>query len=124
MLKPPYVSDCTPVVRVTALPSNPLAVPATGSGHLALQAPRPNPFDREAVFAFELPRAGHVRLAIVDLAGRTVATLVDAERASGPQTAVWRGLTSTGGTAGAGVYFARLSAAGETRRVRVVRLPG
>jgi hypothetical protein len=51
---------------------------------------------------FGLPRAGHVRLDLVSVAGRTVARLADADVAAG-----WHDARVPAGLA-SGVYFARL----------------
>jgi hypothetical protein len=50
-----------------------------------------------------------VRLAIYDVAGRRVATLVDRALPPGPYEAVWDGRSDRGGPAPSGVYFARLT---------------
>jgi hypothetical protein len=63
-------------------------------------------------FSFALPRAGHVRLRIVDVRGRALATLVDGDAAAGAHEATWAGAPAPG------VYFALLEAPGvkESRR--------
>ena len=76
-----------------------------------------------AAIGFELPRAGRARLRILDIGGRTVATLVDGYRADGRQAAIWQGRTGAGGTAPAGIYFARLESDGESRNVRLAGMP-
>jgi hypothetical protein len=58
--------------------------------------------------------ASHVLLAVYDLLGRRLATLVDAPQAPGNYTATWNGLTDAGQSAGAGVYFYALRI-GETQ---------
>jgi len=78
----------------------------------------PSPFNPATTFAFELPREGHVRLDVHDLAGRHVARLVDGVRAPGAQRVPWRPVDLA-----SGVYVARLQAAGSVglRRVVLVR---
>jgi hypothetical protein len=56
----------------------------------------------------------HVVLAVYDLLGRRLATLVDAPQTPGNYTATWNGRTDAGQFAGAGVYFYSLHA-GDTR---------
>jgi hypothetical protein len=58
--------------------------------------------------------ASHVLLAVYDLLGRRLATLIDAPQAPGNYTATWNGQTDTGQRVGAGVYFYSLHV-GETR---------
>lgn len=64
---------------------------------------------RKAVAALQ-----QVQLAVYDLLGRRLATLVDAPQAPGDYTTTWNGQTDTGQFAGAGVYFYVLRV-GETR---------
>lgn len=70
---------------------------------------RPNPSAERTRIGFGLPRRAHARLDVVDLAGRRVATLVDAWVEAGWQEAVWDGRDVRGGRAGSGVYFCRLT---------------
>ncbi len=90
---------------------------------LALAPPSPNPARGNVTLRFTLPVAGHASLAIFDVTGRCVATLIDGSRPAGAHESVWRGTDGAGGPVGAGLYFARLSVGGRalTRRVVVVR---
>ena len=56
---------------------------------------------------FEVPEAGHVRLTVVDILGREIATLLDGEVAAGRHEAVL-----DGGRLASGVYLVRLEAEG------------
>ncbi len=58
--------------------------------------------------------ASHVLLAVYDLLGRRMATLVDAPQTPGNYTATWNGRTDAGYFVGAGVYFYSLHV-GDTR---------
>src|SRR5512145_1538595 len=51
----------------------------------------PNPFAGSARVPFELPRASHVKLEVLDLAGRVVRTLVDGPFAPGRHSEQWKG---------------------------------
>ena len=58
----------------------------TGRGAPAvvrLEPARPNPFGVQAALSYGLPRGGRVRLAVYDVRGRRVATVVDREEAAG-----------------------------------------
>lgn len=85
---------------------------------LTLGGPAPNPVRTRATLALTLPTAGRVRIDVVDLTGRRVATLADEVRAAGASSVVFdaSGL-------GSGVYLVRLTAQGQTRTraVSVVR---
>ena len=91
---------------------------------LALSAPSPNPSRGASTIAWTQPADGAVTLAIWSAAGRRVRTLVPGDTyAAGPQTIAWDGRDDHGERVGAGVYFVRLTAAGENRQGRMVRLP-
>ncbi len=82
----------------------------------------PNPFNPQTTIAFALPAAGPARLAIYDVAGRLVRVLVDGSQAAGAQRAEWDGRDGLGQPAAAGVYLARLEAAGKADTQRLVLL--
>jgi hypothetical protein len=67
--------------------------------------------------------AGRTRLAVYDVTGRLVATLVDGVLAAGSHDAVWEGAGGAGRPAGPGLYFIRIEAGGTglTRRFVVIR---
>jgi hypothetical protein len=116
--------QCLPVQRISALEPQVAGVGgARVGGELLLEAPRPNPSRISAAIEFELPRAGRVRLLILEPSGRSVTTLLDEARPAGRHVAVWNGRTDGGHLAPAGLYFASLASEGVTRSVRLVRLP-
>jgi hypothetical protein len=85
-------------------------------------AASPNPSFERTRLAFDLPRAGHVTLAIYDVAGRRVRLLVDGMREPGRYGETWDGRVGAGAGQAAGVYFARLQVGGEARTERIVRI--
>lgn len=82
----------------------------------------PNPFNPETSIPFSLARDGRVTLAIFDVNGRLVATLLDERRAAGELIARWDGRDARGLPASSGVYFARLEANGVTDTRKLVLL--
>jgi hypothetical protein len=93
---------------------------------LALGRAAPSPF-RVAGRAttrvtYTLPHDGAVRLAVYDVAGRQVRTLVDGSRSAGRHLATWDGRRHGGAAVAPGIYFLRLEAAGEVRVGSVVTL--
>ena len=82
----------------------------------------PNPFNPATTLELELPRAGRVTLAIYDLAGRQLRTLLDDRRPAGHLSLRWDGRDDTGTVLPSGVYLARLTAADETRWRRLTLL--
>jgi len=88
--------------------------PVVLSGPLSFALRGANPIRGSATFVFNLPRPSPVALEIFDVTGRRVARLVDGVTEPGVHEVHW---TSPGT---AGVYFARLRAMGETRRIRAI----
>jgi len=77
----------------------------------------PNPAVAGARIGYALPQAAHVRLAISDLQGRTLAVLVDGVQPAGRYSARWDGAGPRGAVA-AGVYFVRFEAGGKVATQR------
>lgn len=97
----------------------PLAVGPQGS-ELALARPAPNPARSAVRFAFTLPTPGTVRLDLIDLAGRHVATLARGWYATGSHALTWDARDAGGGPAPAGIYFVRLAAGSRILTTRFV----
>ncbi len=70
----------------------------------------PNPFNPSTTISFYNEAKGHVNLAIYNLLGQRVKTLIDWEMASGPQDVLWDGTDNSGENVSSGIYFYRLSA--------------
>jgi hypothetical protein len=68
----------------------------------------PNPFGPATTIHYRVPRAMRVTLAIFDVQGRMVRTLVADRLAPGMHMAVWTGRDQAGRPVAAGIYFARL----------------
>jgi hypothetical protein len=83
---------------------------------LTLGPVQPNPMRDQARIAFGLPVGSRVRLQVLDLLGRVVATLADGELPPGRFAMDWDG-RGAGQTAPTGMYFVRLQA-GPRRLVR------
>ena len=65
----------------------------------------PNPFNPTTTIPYQIPVASRVTLAVYDVLGRRVATLVDAEQAAGRHQVGWRADRFA-----SGVYFVRMVA--------------
>ena len=85
----------------------------------ALYANYPNPFNAETQMTYALPVAGAVELAIYNVRGQRVRTLVQGVQAAGRYQIVWDGRNDTGAGLASGVYLSRLTS---TQGVRVRRL--
>ncbi len=68
----------------------------------------PNPFNPKTEIHFALAEAGAVELAIFDVAGRQVTTLLEGRREAGNHSATWNGTDDAGHSVSSGIYFARL----------------
>jgi Tol biopolymer transport system component len=96
--------------------------PRDRTGH-ALFLPRPNPFTGSTNIGFELAARTRIRLEILDLQGRRVATLVDAVLPAGRHSVPWGARLAAGESPAAGLYFCRLSAGSYRAQRRLLRLP-
>lgn len=85
--------------------------PLPSAAVLALDS-YPNPFNPQTTMRFVLPAAGRTRLVVVDLAGRAVRTLADADLPAGAHEARWDGRDDAGRAAPSGCYLARLESGG------------
>jgi hypothetical protein len=84
------------------------ATPGTAVGvvaELRLDQNYPNPFNAETSIHFSIPTAGHVDLAVYDLNGRKVDTLINGYRSAGAGEVTWNASSYS-----AGVYVYRLTA--------------
>lgn len=87
-----------------------------------LGAPHPNPFNPTVRLPFSLRATGQVRLAIVDVSGRRVAQLIDAEWPAGEHALEWNGRDDSGRSLSAGVYFVEFRAPGCAQARKLVLL--
>ena len=89
----------------------------------ALAPAEPNPFTQRTRLQFSLDREAPVRLTVVDVTGRKVATLVDERLGVGEHETWWDGRADDGALAAAGVYFYRLESgpAKTTRKLVLLR---
>ncbi len=83
----------------------------------------PNPFNSTTQIVYRLAEAAPVRLAIYNLLGQQVRTLVDEFQAAGVYQVLWDARDRQGSTVAAGVYITRLQYPGgvQTRRLLYLR---
>jgi len=81
-----------------------------------------NPFEDRARVRYALPRAGQVFLEVLDVQGRRVRVLRDERRESGWHEDLWDGRDPYGHAVASGVYFLRLSVAGEALTEKAVKI--
>ncbi len=102
---------------------DPPGVFAMSPDRLALKGSYPNPSSGAMTIAFDLADPSEVRLAVYDVMGRKVATLIEQSMQSGIHEVRWDGRTSNGQPVASGVYFYRLEAGPQVRteRITIVR---
>ncbi len=84
----------------------------------------PNPFNSQTKIPFQLSKKEHISLAIYNLRGQRLATLVDAELTPGRHLVRWSGKSDrTGKPVPSGVYFARLMVNGRVQTRKLLYLP-
>ncbi|MCP4545155.1 MAG: T9SS type A sorting domain-containing protein [bacterium] len=98
---------------------NPSALPS----RLALGGNYPNPFNPTTTITFDMPATGKVDLAIYDVTGRRVATLVQGMVEAGSHEVIWQGRDDRGVSVASGLYFSRLISGGElhTRKMLLLK---
>lgn len=94
-------------------------VPAIGADATGLSM-TPNPVRTGGRATFALERPAGVRVALFDVVGRKVATLVEGEFAAGRHEQPWSGYDHDGRRVAPGAYFLVLDSAGRRSRTRVV----
>lgn len=92
-------------VNLAQAPTAPALPKVTG-----ISAAIPNPTPQSTAISFSLASGGPMDLSVYTVNGRLVKTLVHEMRGPGEYRSTWSGLDESGQRAGAGVYFARLSA--------------
>ncbi|MFH1006491.1 MAG: DUF362 domain-containing protein [Candidatus Latescibacterota bacterium] len=115
-----YVLRKEPDVAVEE--EDPTALPSA----FTLSQNTPNPFNPSTWIPFELSRSGPVHLAIYNLAGQKVRTLLDKELIAGiGYTTFWNGKDEEGREMASGVYVAEMTGDGgafkETLKMTLVR---
>jgi hypothetical protein len=88
-----------------------------------LAQPSPNPFNAELVIPFEMAAPGRVSLAVYDVRGRLVRSLVNETVGMGGHQIRWDGRDKSGQTASSGIYFVKFQSGSvsEVKRVTLVK---
>lgn len=84
----------------------------------------PNPMREKTKIYFQLPSDSRVTLAIYDITGKRVCTLLDEYRFAGIHSVQWNGKNDTGESISSGIYFYRLETHREKRVKRLVLIKG
>ena len=96
--------------------------PAVTPRQYALHQNVPNPFNPATSIRYDLPEAAHVTIAVYNLLGQQVRTLVMSHQEEGSYQVAWDGKDTKGREAGSGVYFAKRNAGGFTQLMKMLLL--
>jgi len=99
------IDDVT-LVKTVAVSS---PVLAKASGALEVRC-YPNPFSSSTTIGYSLDRDAFVNLAIFDMTGRKVITLVNQKQPAGLRLETWNGKSEDGNSVPSGLYFYRIAA--------------
>ncbi|NOQ21817.1 MAG: T9SS type A sorting domain-containing protein [Candidatus Aegiribacteria sp.] len=75
-----------------------------------LEPAYPNPFNLTTTISYLLPQAADVNLAVYNILGRKICTLMNSRVESGLHQVVWDGCDNAGNKVPGGVYYYRLEA--------------
>jgi len=104
------------VSAVTGAPSVTLkALPTV----YAMQQNFPNPFNPTTTIEYSLPKTSQVELAIYNMAGQKVRTLVNTSQAASFYRVIWNGKNDFGQTVASGLYFYKLNAGNYSKVVKM-----
>jgi outer membrane protein assembly factor BamB len=79
----------------------------------------PNPFTSSTEIVYQVARSGQVSIAIYDISGSLVKTVLDVEREQGRYRIRWDGTDGKGGGVVPGIYFCRMEAGGITKTAKL-----
>jgi len=115
-------SDCANFGVVPPPHDDPRAADAE-PGEFSLGANSPNPFNAGTVITYSVANDGPISLAVYDILGRRVATLVDELQTAGQHGVAWNGSDDRGQPVASGMYFYRLTAgaASQTRKMILLK---
>jgi hypothetical protein len=82
------------------------ALPST----FALMQNYPNPFNPSTTIQYDVPVVATISVAIYDITGRLVRSLMQSVQQPGRQSIVWNGMNGAGAQSASGIYFYRIEA--------------
>ncbi len=68
----------------------------------------PNPFNSSCIFEYYVPEKAHLTIAIYNLMGQRIKTIVDGEVNAGIHKVLWNGLDDNGKKVGSGIYIYKM----------------
>ncbi len=83
---------------------------------------KPNPFKEHATISFQIPATGQAELAVYNLAGQKVRTLLNGRMLAGEHGFIWDGRDGSGKQAASGTYLVVLKSGGQQISKRLVMI--
>jgi hypothetical protein len=80
----------------------------------------PNPFNPETTIRYELPTASNVHLAVYNINGQLVKTLVDETESAGVHSVTWKGQSNDGSALPSGMYVCRMNTSGNVFQCKMM----
>ena len=80
----------------------------------------PNPFNPQTQFHYDLPKSGNIHLAIYDVLGQEVYTVLNGYQRAGKHNVLWTGINNKGLQVQSGIYFYRLTTDSEITTKKMV----
>lgn len=88
----------------------------------ALNEAYPNPFNPETEITYDVPKVAVVNIAIYNLLGQKVKTLINTNQGAGRYSVTWDGLNESGVQMSSGIYLIRMDSPGFTTTRKVTLL--
>lgn len=111
--------DCSDIVEIEpVVDDGPVTIPSA----VTLAPVTPNPFNPKTTVAFELRHTERVELAVHDLRGRRLVTLLDRECPPGRHRVQWDGRDDHGRNLPSGAYLVQLRTESAVRSTKAVLL--
>lgn len=82
----------------------------------------PNPFNSSTTISFQIPFRQHVFLAMYDVLGREITSLLNTDLPSGVHRVIWNGKNDQGSDQPSGVYFIRLDCEMGSEQMKILML--
>ena len=114
-----YLNGSDPIARETTIESR---LERASPAGFALEQNYPNPFNSNTVIGFSLPEETEVTLAVYNLSGQYLSTLVSEKRQAGVYAIHWDGRDAAGNYVSSGAYIYQLEAGKLSRSGKLLLL--
>jgi hypothetical protein len=124
----PYVFYCVTATDFSGNEGKPAKVntlsntPGTPKSYVLSVSNYPTPFNPRTSVSYTVPSRGDVTVAVYDVRGVHIATLVQRVHDAGAYRVEWNGRSAEGAAVGSGIYFARIDHGGAMRTKKMVLL--